>query len=94
MCSQSVVITWSPGRMRPLMAMFRASVELAVKMTWSGRGQPKSLASFTRVLYTVRDASRAPPWAPRAALPMAVMARTTASMTWGGLCSVVAALSR
>ena len=29
--------------------MFNASVELAVKTTWSGRGQPKSAASLQRV---------------------------------------------
>ena len=70
------------------MAMFSASVELAVKTTWSGRGQPKSAASLQR------EAVSAPSCVPRALLPKLPIARATASMTCGGLRSVVAALSR
>lgn len=39
------------------MAIFRAMVELAVKATWSGRGQPSSRAARHRVSYTVREAA-------------------------------------
>ena len=37
------------GFSNPQMAMFRASVELAVNTTWSGRGQLKNVASFSLV---------------------------------------------
>ena len=64
LCSRSVEITWSPGDNVPLMAMFRASVELQVKTTWSARGQPNSFASLHRASYTAREACRALPWRP------------------------------
>lgn len=37
------------GVQQAAMAMFRASVELAVNTTWSGRGQLKNVASFSLV---------------------------------------------
>ena len=36
LCSRSVVITWSPGWSTPLIARFRASVQLSVKIQRSG----------------------------------------------------------
>jgi hypothetical protein len=89
-----VETAWSSGVSRPEMAIFRAMVELAVKTTWSGRGQPSSRAARHRVSYTVREAAMEAPWAPRAALPAVQMASATARATWGGLCREVAALSR
>ena len=47
-----------------------------------------------KLVETIREAVRALWCAPRAALPMVVMACTTASMTHWGFCSVVAALSK
>ena len=94
MCSNTVVITWSPGRSVPVRAMFSASVELLVNMTCSDFGQPKKSASFPRVLYSRRLVFSAPSWAPREALPSDVSAAVTASATQGGFIIVVAALSR
>ena len=74
--------------------MFSASVELAVKITCSGFGQPNSFASFPRVRYSRRLALSAPSWAPREALPSEVSALATPSATQGGFRTVVAALSR
>ena len=89
-----MVITWSPAFSVPLMAMFSASVELAVKITCSDFGQPNSFASLPRVRYSRRFEFSAPSWAPREALPSEVSAPATASATQGGFRSVVAALSR
>ena len=74
--------------------MFSASVELAVRQTWSGCGQPNSAASASRAAKIGRAAARLSAWALRPLLPMVCMACTTASMTQGGLRRVVAALSR
>ena len=74
--------------------MFSASVEFAVNATWSARGQPNSAAAASRASEMMRDAVSDSSCALRPELPSVVMARTTASMTQGGLRSVVAALSR
>ena len=76
------------------MAIFSASVALAVKATFSGPGHPNRRESLHRVSKTVPAASRELSWVPRELLPMVLMARKTASATEGGLWTVVAALSK
>ncbi len=94
MWSQSVATTGSPGRTQPRMAMFRASVALAVKTTRSGESLPRSRASETRAWATVRAAPSSASPAPLPELPRLPMASTTASATHGGRSWDVAAQLR
>jgi hypothetical protein len=54
-----VVITWSPGLKIPFRAMFKASVALAVKITFSGFSEPKKEAREVRHSNTFSAASMA-----------------------------------
>ena len=76
------------------MAIFKASVELHVKITRDGSGQPNQEASAALVLYTTLFDVRAPSCAPREAFPSDVRAPATALTTQSGFRIVVAALSR
>ena len=57
LCSRSEVMTWSPGRTVPLIAMFRASVQFRVKTQRSGASPLKNRFRASRASSSVRSAS-------------------------------------